>query len=161
MRNQNCYRNHHPPNCRSRPFPPTKTPNHRKCHQKLHHRGPAWPAAPRSCGEITFIEFSATAPLPTGGGGRVSTGTLTVETEVGGVVTSNPAVIQCTSGNTCEAQVPLGTVVALIATPSPGNHFDDWDGCFGQSTETRSGGICIRTILESNIIRAEFDLGSP
>ncbi len=95
-------------------------------------------------------------PPPSGGGGGVLTGFLSVETEVGGVVTSNPAVLQCTGGNTCTAEVPLGTIVTLIVTPLPGNVFDDWDGC-DQVTGNQSGSICARTITSSNLLRAEFD----
>jgi hypothetical protein len=112
--------------------------------------------APVRVGEVTFFTFAPMVPPPTGGGGGVATGTLTVETEIGGSVTSNPAVLQCNSGNTCAAEVPLGTIVTLIGTPDPGNVFDDWDGC-DQETTSPSGGSCTRLILDTNFIRAEFD----
>ncbi len=84
------------------------------------------------------------------------TGTLTVETEVGGSVTSNPPGINCNSGNTCSQEIPLGTVVTLTATPGAGNVFDDWDGC-EQETATPAGGTCTVTMMTSNFVRAEFD----
>ena len=84
------------------------------------------------------------------------TGTLTVETEVGGSVTSNPPSINCNSGNTCSQEIPLGTVVTLTATPGAGNVFDDWDGC-EQETATPAGGTCTVTMMTSNFVRAEFD----
>ncbi len=86
------------------------------------------------------------------------TGTLTVETEIGGSVTSNPPGINCNGGNTCSQEVPLGTVVTLTSTPDPGNVFDDWDGCdLGTAVENPGGGTCAVTIQASNFIRAEFD----
>jgi hypothetical protein len=113
--------------------------------------------APVRFGEVTYFEFSPMAPPPTGGGGGVSTGTLSVEVEVGGSVTTNPAVLQCASGNTCDVQVPLGTTLTLIGTPEPGNVLDGWDGC-DQETVNPTGGTCTKTITElQTFIRAEFD----
>ena len=86
------------------------------------------------------------------------TGTLRVEVEAGGSVTSNPPGINSNGPSTGSQELPLGTVVMLTGTPAPGNVFDDWDGCdFGTAVENPSGGTCTVTIQALSFIRAEFD----
>ena len=114
-------------------------------------------AAPVRVGEITVMEFRPMVPPPTGGGGGVSTGTLSVNTEAGGIVTSFPNILTCVGPATCEAQVPLGTVMTLIATPTPGNEFEEWDGACDSESGNSSGGTCVRTVMSFNSIKAEFD----
>jgi len=53
-------------------------------------------------------------------------GPLTVTREGPGTVTSDPTGIDC--GDTCTQSYPLGTVVTLTATPSPGARFVGWSG---------------------------------
>lgn len=52
--------------------------------------------------------------------------TLTVTVIGNGTVTSNPAGITC--GADCSEPYPLGTVVALTATPAAGYNFSAWSG---------------------------------
>jgi Divergent InlB B-repeat domain/IPTL-CTERM motif len=59
--------------------------------------------------------------------------TLAVTTTGQGTVTSAPAGINC--GSTCSQSYPLGTLVVLTASPSPGWIFQGWTGaCTGGST---------------------------
>jgi hypothetical protein len=107
--------------------------------------------APVRVGEITWVTINASSSV----GG---TGTLQVETEAGGRVTSNPPIIDCIGFLICSEQAAAGTVVTLTATPFAGSKFTEWDGC-DQMIATPDGGTCVVTI-ESNVtrfVRAEFD----
>jgi hypothetical protein len=112
------------------------------------------PVAPVRVGEVTVVSIEWS-------GSNTVSGTLQVEVEEGGSVTTNPDVLLCIGPNTCETQVALGTRITLTATPATGSHFDDWDGCDVEIQSDRTRGICERTISDFNFIRAEFDPGAP
>jgi len=65
-----------------------------------------------------------------GGGGGVPSFSLNVSLNGNGTVTSNPAGINCTTGNqgTCQKTFSQGTQVTLTATPDPGWQFSSWGG---------------------------------
>src|SRR5437016_14532419 len=65
-----------------------------------------------------------------------------------GVVTSNPAGINC--GQTCTASFTDGTSVTLTATPSSGDTFSGWSGaCSGTGT-------CTVTLNSATTVAAGF-----
>jgi hypothetical protein len=77
-------------------------------------------------GTATLTQSPPPNPPPPSGG--VVLPSLTIYT-VGlgnGTVVSNPAVINCTSGNGCTANFVLGTTVTLTATPAAGSTFGGW-----------------------------------
>jgi glucose/arabinose dehydrogenase len=70
----------------------------------------------------------------------------------GGRVTSNPAGIDCgsSSGNDCDQDYAVDTVVRLTATPNPGASFVEWGGpCSGN-------GECVITMNDSKFLAATF-----
>ncbi len=68
-----------------------------------------------------------------------------------GSVVSDPAGVNC--GPSCSAFFPLGTVVTLTATPSPGSVFASWsNGCTG-STPT-----CTVTMNQARSVTARFNI---
>ncbi len=87
----------------------------------------------------------------------VDTATLSVEVAAGGTVTTVPDVLTCFGPKTCEAQVAVGTIVTLAATPTAGYTFNDWEGCY-QEIPVLNGVTCL-TIIKSdpNLIQVEFD----
>ncbi len=107
--------------------------------------------APVRVGEITWVTINASSTV----GG---TGTLQVEAEAGGRVTSNPPIIDCIGFLICSEQAAAGTVVTLTATPFAGSKFTEWDGC-DQMIATPDGGTCVVTIVSNTtrFVRAEFD----
>lgn len=82
---------------------------------------------------------------------------VTVEVGSGGVVTTTPNILQCAGADTCEALVPVGTILTLNAVPLGGYVFDDWDGC--DQEPSGQAGTCLKSIAgdEPNLLRAEFD----
>jgi hypothetical protein len=64
-----------------------------------------------------------------------------------GTVTSNPAGINC--GNTCSAGFPVGTFVALTATPDSNSNFSGWSGVC-------SGSACNITMTGNQSVTATF-----
>ncbi len=81
--------------------------------------------------------------------------TLTVATAGGGtgVVTSNPAGINC--GTACTLTVASGTVVTLTAAPAPSNTLTDWGGLCPAGSAT-----CAVTVTANQTVTATFNLSS-
>jgi hypothetical protein len=79
---------------------------------------------------------------------------LTIAVTGPGVVTSNPVIINCTSGPTpgvCSASFTLGTQVTLTETPNAGATFVLWSGC-----DTIAGNTCIVTMNNFRTVTATF-----
>jgi hypothetical protein len=73
------------------------------------------------------ITGTATLTESASGGGVVLPALTVYAVGLGsGTVVSSPAVINCTSGNGCTANFPLGTTVTLTATPATGSTFGGW-----------------------------------
>ncbi len=94
-------------------------------------------------------------PLPSGGGGggggtATPTLQLKVSTSNPGVVTSNVGGINC--GTVCSANVAVGTVVMLTATPPAGKTFAGWSGAC-----TSSAPICIVSVNANLSAKASFN----
>lgn len=75
--------------------------------------------------------------------------TLTVALDGSGIVTSNPAGIDC--GASCSASYGHDTVVTLTAAPTTGFNFIAWSGCDSVSTTT-----CAVTMTAARSISASF-----
>ncbi len=75
-----------------------------------------------------FILFLLSCPA--GGGLPAQVFTLAIQIVGNGTVNSDPAGIQCTTGNqgTCAHDFAQGTQVTLTATPEPGWQFAGWGG---------------------------------
>jgi hypothetical protein len=78
--------------------------------------------------------------------------TLTVTKNGNGIVTSNPAGINC--GSDCSEAYPSGTIVTLIATPDTGWQFSNWAGC-----DSANGNQCTLTMNGSKNVTANFVQG--
>lgn len=98
--------------------------------------GGACAGAATSCTVVLNAESSVTASFVVagggggGGGGGAATAKLVLGVSGSGAVNSTPAGIDC--GKTCAASYPLGSAVALSATPAPGLAFIGWSGaCTG------------------------------
>lgn len=78
-------------------------------------------------------------------------GSLTIDVEVGGRVTTSPDIGTCIGMAMCEYQRPLGEVITLTAVPDEGFEFEEWELCEGPS-----GLQCVTTIQPVKIIKAEF-----
>ena len=92
--------------------------------------------------------------VSTDSGPGESTGNLLVSRlgDGAGYVTGTPAGIDC--GTECSAQISLGIIYSLIATPDPGSTFSGWSGdCSGTAT-------CVIEISELNTVIATFTAGS-
>jgi uncharacterized repeat protein (TIGR02543 family) len=86
------------------------------------------------------------------GGVGTQSFTLSVLETGSGLVTSNPAGIDC--GSTCAANFPAGTLVTLSAVPDAGFTFSGWSGAC-------SGTNCNITMTSSENVTATFNAGSP
>jgi alpha-tubulin suppressor-like RCC1 family protein len=95
----------------------------------------------------TFQGRTGSTSLSVGGGGGLAT--LTVARNGSGLVTSNPAGIDC--GSTCSASYNAGTVVTLTASPLGGTNFTGWSGC-----DSVSGASCTVTMNATRSISATF-----
>lgn len=74
---------------------------------------------------------------------------LTVSRTGSGTVTSSPSGINC--GSTCSAQMPIGSVVTLTATPAANATFTGWGGaCSGT-------GPCSVTMTGDRTVSARFE----
>jgi hypothetical protein len=83
-----------------------------------------------------------------------ATATLTVTVAGGGTgaVTSQPLGISCpTVSGGCVQVFPVGTMVALTATPDPGLTFSGWSGAC-----TNVAGPCVVTLTASKTVAATF-----
>ena len=91
-----------------------------------------WGGACNGSAGCTVTVNSATSVTANFTPGQSSTSyNLSVTVAGGGVVTSNPTGIVCTS-STCTGSFPAGTQVALTAAPASGNTFSGWSGsCTG------------------------------
>jgi alpha-tubulin suppressor-like RCC1 family protein len=77
--------------------------------------------------------------------------TLSVTTPINGAVRSQPAVIDCGSGNTvCSTSYYLGAVIRLTAVPAANYAFTGWTGACSGS------GVCSVTIDAAKSISATF-----
>jgi len=107
-------------------------------------------------GDVAYVTTYLLPPEPKG--------FLSITTEAGGRITTDPDVISCdgdTSGvgfTTCESLVPHDTPITITAFPRDGNIFDDWDGC-DVETSVDGNPACIVTarIQQQTFVRAEFD----
>lgn len=77
---------------------------------------------------------------------------VTLTGDGSGVVTSNPAGVNCTAG-TCSAEYPQGTSVTLTASPDANFAFDGWSGggCSGT-------GLCTITLNSNLVVTANFSV---
>ena len=89
---------------------------------------------------------------PPPGGAPPRQGSLTIDVEEGGQVTTSPDIGTCVGRAQCEYQRPLGEVITLTAVPDVGFEFEEWELCDGPS-----GLQCVTTIEETRFIKAEFD----
>src|SRR5579864_6718243 len=98
------------------------------------------------CGGVSGEKSSSSLP----GSARLS---VSLTGSASGVVTSNPAGINC--GQTCTASFTDGTSVTLTATPSAGNTFAGWSGaCSGTAT-------CSVTLNNATTVMASFSPVKP
>ncbi len=79
---------------------------------------------------VLLLVFLALVSCGGGGGGLAQVFTLTIQILGHGQVASDPAGVQCSTGNqgTCAHDFAQGTNVTLTATPDPGWQFDGWSG---------------------------------
>ena len=90
---------------------------------------------------------------PGGIGGGFGSGILSVEVEAGGQVNSDGNLLTCAGPNTCQLELPKGTIINLFAIPNAGQKFEEWDGC-----DRPSGTVCTQTIdNDQEFVKAEFD----
>jgi len=88
-----------------------------------------------------------------GGGGGVPSFLLKIILNGNGTVTSNPAGINCTTGNqgTCQKTFSQGTQVTLTANPATGYQFGSWAGC-----DSANGNQCTVTMNANKNVTATF-----
>ncbi len=101
--------------------------------------------------EITTQSSGTDVNSPSLGNGRPVR--LTIHTLGSGTVTSTPAGINC--GRHCRVNMPSGTVVKLVATPSGKAQFMGWGvRCRGRAT------TCVTTMRSDTWVRAQFSTAS-
>jgi hypothetical protein len=98
----------------------------------------------------TVVLTSDRAPRPT----FAPVGTVTVQTQGAGTVTSSAAGISC--GSSCAATVDDGTIVTLTATAAAGHTFAGWEDC-----DEVSGDKCAVRVVDDRSPRATFTPDAP
>jgi hypothetical protein len=89
------------------------------------------------------------------GGGGVASFSVNVSLNGNGTVTSNPAGINCTTGNqgTCQKTFRQGTQVTLTASPATGWQFGSWQGC-----DSVNGNQCTLKMSANKTCTATFNI---